>query len=275
MHEAPHNMPIPAAAGNALTVAAIIPISTGAIDGATVQTVNARDLHAFLENGDHFATWVKARIEKFGFVENQDFVTFSESTEKGRPRLDYHVSLDMAKELAMVENNDKGKQARRYFIECERIAKAGPTLPDLSDPVVLVQLLTEHASKRIEAERRADVAERKVEAVTETVAAFDRIATSDGGLCITDAAKALQVRPKDLFAWLRAHAWIYSRPGRSGDVAYQDKIQSGHLEHKVTTVSRSDGTEKTVEQVRVTPKGLARLAKIVPGASIQPEGGPA
>ena len=84
-------------------------------------------------------------------------MTFSEPTEKGRPRIEYHASIDMAKELAMVENNDKGKQARRYFLECERIAKAGPALPDLSDPVVLVQLLTEHASKRIEAERRTQI----------------------------------------------------------------------------------------------------------------------
>lgn len=91
--------------------------------------------------------------------------------------------------------------------------------------------------------------------------ALDRIATSDGSLCVTNAAKDLQVRPKDLFAWLSSHKWIYKRPGGSGWIAYQDKLQTGYLEHKVTVVTRTDGSEKTTEQVRVTPKGLAKLAK--------------
>jgi len=93
--------------------------------------------------------------------------------------------------------------------------------------------------------------------------AYDRIATTDGGMCITNAAKDLQMRPKDLFAWLQVNRWIYRRPGGGNWIAYQEKLQTGYLEHKVTTVSRSDGSEKTVEQVLVTPKGLAKLAKKV------------
>lgn len=142
-----------------------------------------------------------------------------------------------------------------------------PAIPDLSDPVVLTHLLMEHASKRIEAEQRAAAAERVAGAAKETVEAFDRIAGSAGSLCITDAAKALQLRPKDLFGWLRSHGWIYSRVGHAGDIAYQDKIKTGYLEHKVTTVTRNDGSDKTVERVRVTPKGLAKLAKDIPGAT--------
>ncbi|MDG9927397.1 MULTISPECIES: phage antirepressor KilAC domain-containing protein [unclassified Pseudomonas] len=92
------------------------------------------------------------------------------------------------------------------------------------------------------------------------VEALDRIATADGSLCITNAAKDLQLRPKDLFAWLQSHQWIYRRAGSSGWLAYQIRIQQGLLEHKVTTVSRSDGSEKVVEQVLVTAKGLAKLA---------------
>lgn len=96
---------------------------------------------------------------------------------------------------------------------------------------------------------------------TPKVEALDRIATSDGSLCITDAAKSLQLKPRLLFAWLSAHQWIYQRPGHSGWIAYQVRIQSGDLEHKVTVVQRSDGSDKVVEQVRVTSKGLARLAQ--------------
>lgn len=101
----------------------------------------------------------------------------------------------------------------------------------------------------------------RLTAMAPKVDAFDRIAGSDGSLCPTDAAKALQIRPKTLFAWLRSHSWIYSRPGKPGWLACQDKIQAGYLEHKVTTVTRDDGTEKTVEQVRVTPKGLTKLSR--------------
>lgn len=94
-----------------------------------IQAVNARELHAFLQNKDHFATWIKDRIAQYDFQENQDFVTFSENSEKGRPRLEYAITLDMAKELSMVERNEQGKMARRYFIECERVARQLMTAP--------------------------------------------------------------------------------------------------------------------------------------------------
>lgn len=96
--------------------------------------VNARELHAFLEVQTRFNDWIKSRIEDFGFVENQDFTAFTENPvkpETGRPRIEYALSLDMAKELSMLERNSKGRQARQYFIECERQANSAPpqTLP--------------------------------------------------------------------------------------------------------------------------------------------------
>jgi anti-repressor protein len=90
------------------------------VSGELKQTVNARDLHEFLEVGKDFSNWIKDRIEQFNFEENQDFIIFAESGEKGRPRQDYYLTLDMAKELSMVERNDRGKQARQYFIACEK-----------------------------------------------------------------------------------------------------------------------------------------------------------
>lgn len=112
----------------------------------------------------------------------------------------------------------------------------------------------------MQAEQERLVLEHQVAEIAPKAAALDRLSTSDGALCLTNTAKSLQVRPKDLFAWLSAHRWVYRRPGGSGWTAYQDRIQQGYLEHKVTVVTREDGSEKTVEQVRVTPKGLARLA---------------
>ncbi|USE78930.1 phage antirepressor KilAC domain-containing protein [Cupriavidus gilardii] len=95
------------------------------------------------------------------------------------------------------------------------------------------------------------------------VEALDRISAADGSLCIRDTAKALQVRPIDLTRWLQGHGWIYRRAGNGSWLGYQDKVQIGYLEHKVTTVSRSDGSDKVVEQVRVTPKGLTKLAQAI------------
>lgn len=137
-----------------------------------------------------------------------------------------------------------------------------PALIDLSDPVVLVGLLTEHATKRIEAEQRAAAAEKVVEAQRGDVEALERIAKSDGSLCITDAAKALQIRPKELFDYLKANGWIYRRLGSDHWIGYQVRVNAGDLEHKVTTVQRADGSDRTTEQVRITPQGLAKLAKV-------------
>ena len=89
------------------------------------QIVSARDLHEFLEIGKDFSTWFKDRVEKYGFEEGLDFSPIlGKTTEStGRPRKEYVVKLDMAKELSMVEGNEKGRIARKYFIECEKKLK--------------------------------------------------------------------------------------------------------------------------------------------------------
>ncbi|EFJ5597700.1 phage antirepressor Ant [Escherichia coli] len=103
--------------------AQLIPVFNGTISNETALLVNARDLHTFLDVGKRFASWIAERIAEYGFVENQDFMIISQVREKigrGRPAKDYHLTLDTAKELAMVERNEKGRQVRRYFIECEK-----------------------------------------------------------------------------------------------------------------------------------------------------------
>ena len=228
----------------------------------SVQTVNARELHAFLEVGKDFSTWIKDRIEQYDFQENQDFVCSPILGSEGRGghnRKDYHLTLDMAKELAMVERNEKGKQARQYFLECERAAKAKPVTDPmhvLNDPAAMRGLLLTYSEKVIKLE--ADNA-----AMAPKVDALDRLATANGSVCLTDAAKTLQVKPKMLIGLMSANHWIYKRVGCNHWCAYQERLQQGVLEHKVTTVDREDGTEKIVEQVRVTPKGLTKLAQLV------------
>lgn len=236
----------------------LIRINRNDINGNTVNTVNARELHTFLEVGKDFSNWIKDRIEQYNFVENQDFIIFAEIGEKsgrGRPSKEYYLSIDMAKELAMVERNEKGKQARQYFIECER--RANNPIELLNDPAQLRSLLANYSEKVIALESKVAEQAPKVEAL-------DRIARADGGLNLTNTAKNLNVRPKDLFGFLQANKWIYRRVGGKNFVAYQDKIQAGLLTHKVYTVTLDDGAERVNEQVIVTPKGLAKLSAILP-----------
>ena len=108
------------------------------IDESGKQTVSARELHEFLEVGKDFSTWIKDRINQYGFIENQDFLVFTgigENPSGGRPAKEYHITIDMAKELSMVERNEKGKQARQYFIECERRLRA-PVAMTLEEQLV-------------------------------------------------------------------------------------------------------------------------------------------
>ena len=85
--------------------------------------INARELHKVLENKRQFSDWIKQRIAHYEFVENSEFYSFSQICEKpqgGRPSIDYYLTIDMAKELCMVENNKIGKRLRKYFIEVEK-----------------------------------------------------------------------------------------------------------------------------------------------------------
>jgi anti-repressor protein len=130
----------------------------------------------------------------------------------------------------------------------------------LNDPGTLRSLLAGYSEKVQALEASVKAEQAKIEAQAPKIAALDRIANSEASLNITDTAKTLQMQPKMLFRYLREKKWIYARPGVAENIGYQEKIQAGLLEHKLTTVTRADGTEKTVTQVRVTARGLTRLA---------------
>ena len=103
----------------------LIKLSQAKINNETVQTVNARELHTFMEVGKDFSTWIKNRLETLGSIENEDYLVVQEVFPKmgekgGRPKTEYYLTLDVAKHLAMMEKNEKGLQIRQYFIECEK-----------------------------------------------------------------------------------------------------------------------------------------------------------
>ncbi|WIM82207.1 antA/AntB antirepressor family protein [Gallibacterium anatis] len=104
-----------------MTNSNLIPVFNGLIANQPVQLCNARELHRFVESKRQYGDWIKDRITDYGFQQNEDYIIVPQRTN-GRPRKEYHITLDMGKELAMVERNEKGRMVRKYFIECERRA---------------------------------------------------------------------------------------------------------------------------------------------------------
>ncbi|MDK4337257.1 antA/AntB antirepressor family protein [Corynebacterium accolens] len=118
-------------------------------DGA--QAVMGRDLHTFLGVSTRYNDWIARLIEKYGFIAGQDFYSkMSKTPNGGRPSENHVLTLDMAKEISMVQNNDKGRQARRYFIECERRAKEPA---ELSPEELMARAIkvADHTIKELEA----------------------------------------------------------------------------------------------------------------------------
>ena len=98
----------------------LIPVCSRFIAGEPTHVVSARTLHEFLESKQEFANWIRNRIGKWRFQEGSDFLTKLSKSPNGRPLKEYWLTVDMAKMLAMAENSERGDQARRYFIGCER-----------------------------------------------------------------------------------------------------------------------------------------------------------
>lgn len=181
----------------------LIAIKKSVLGTRYADTVNARDLHAFLESKQDFSTWIKNRIQQYDFVENQDFIRFHKKMEANNAtQIDYHLTLDMAKELSMVERNAKGKEARQYFIECERIAKQ--TLSEMTPEELLLhqaQLLVDiKREQRRQAElqqqliARQESNERRLDQIETasdhfTIIGWWRYAKQNGSLPLPEAAR--------------------------------------------------------------------------------------
>jgi len=150
----------------------LIPLGHAILNNQTVNAVNARDLHSFLEVKTRFNDWFKTRVTQYNFAEGTDFtqaidfkatenIVALESNTYAQERIDYYVSMDMAKELAMVERNAKGKEAREYFIECERRVQAPKALSTLELFDLQLKVTKEH-------DARLTTMEEKVVALTTT-----------------------------------------------------------------------------------------------------------
>lgn len=225
--------------------------------GDPVETVNARELHAFLQVGKKFADWIKERIEAYGFVEGHDFVVLQEvfpeigkNPKGGRPAKEYYITLDMAKELAMVERNERGRQARKYFIECERrLRQMQNQPPALDDPAALRGLLLNYTERVLKLEA-------KIEEDAPKVSFYEQFLNADGLYGLQNAARAIGAKPNKFIQWLKSKYLFYQGGNLVARVRY---IQMGIFEVKSTIVD-----DKARPRTYVTPKGLEYLRERVP-----------
>lgn len=188
-------------------------------------------------------------------LDGEVYETFVHPPEGYRPAAEsIRMNPDQCKLVAMRES----KSVRRHVLARLKELEAKAAQPAFQIPATL------SAALRLAAEQAEQIEQQQAQlAITAPKAqALDRIAQADGEMCITNAAKTIGVQPKKLFEWMERHDWIYRRPGSKRHTAYQARIKAGYLTHKVTTVERSDGSEKVVESVIVTPRGLAKLAEV-------------
>ena len=230
----------------------LIPLHSQTIDGNAVETVNAKELHEFLEVRSKFADWIKNRIEQYDFVENQDFlvvtekkVTMTDAGEKATLIKEYAISLDMAKELAMVERTEKGKQARQYFIECERKLRETQAKLAPKTYVEALRTLADEVEAHEQTKQTLAIAEPKAQY-------FDKLVERNLLTNFTTTAKEFGIKRKDLIDYLLDNGYIY-RDQRGNLLPY-----AVHVPHLFEVKEYSKDAHSGV-QTLVTPKGRETL----------------
>lgn len=215
--------------------------------------VDARTLHAALQVGRDFGTWIQGRIEEVDAQEGSEFIVLENSpvsgkTPGGRPRRDYWLSLDLAKEIAMLERNEIGKAIRRYFIQAEKELRARPALAAPTYPEALRQL-ADTLEAKAQAEAQLALAAPKVKA-------FEQFMDSSSTYLVREAAKMLGIGQNRLYTFMRLAGIII--PGTCEP--YQKHIDAGHFEVKTTPYMRGD-KQATSKTTYVTTRGLEYLRR--------------
>ena len=208
------------------------------------QLVDARELHEKLESKRDFSNWIADRIEKYGFIENVDFTTILLKSTGGRPRIEYALTLDTAKEIAMVENNEQGRKIRRYFIEVEKKAR---------DMFEIPKTLPEALRKA------AELAEQ-LEQQKPKVLFAESVETSKNSVLINELAKILkqngvEIGQNRLFERLRNDGYLIKQKGENWNLPTQKSMELGLFEVKKTVINKPDGTPITRPTTKVTGKG--------------------
>lgn len=213
--------------------------------------VSARDLHEFLGINTKYSDWFR-RMCEYGFSEGQDFnflknerVQMEGGRMVNRTVDDAVLTIDMAKEICMIQRNEKGKLARQYFIQLEK---------DWNSPEKVMARALQIAEKKIknlEAQAVADAPK---------VLFADAVSTAKTSILVGELAKLLHqngvaMGQNRLFYWLREHGYLVHRKGNDYNMPTQRAMEMGLFEIKETTIVHSDGHTSITKTPKVTGKG--------------------
>lgn len=219
----------------------LIQITQTQINGSEVNSVNSRDIYKFLEIGTEHSHWIKRAIERFGFENEIDYLVKNDGVQK----LDYIITLDMAKELCMISNTDKGREARRYFIEVEKKSNKPLSFEEMAKQTILL------------ADKKIKELENKIALDKPKVAFANAISGTISNIDFETFAKALfdsegiKMGRNTLMKWFRDNGYLTSR-----NKPYQVMLDRGLMTLKEGSyVNQSTQELVTYTQPRITGKG--------------------
>lgn len=208
-------------------------------------TVSARELYNFLDVDTRYNDWF-SRMCKYGFEEGKDFYSFlSKNQNGGRPKQDAQLTIEAAKEISMLQRNEKGKMARQYFIELEK---------RWNSPEMIMKRALEFANAKVQE------LEGKVEADKPKVLFADSVSASKTSILISELAKLLrqngiETGQKRLFEWLRENGYLIKRRGSERNLPTQKAMEMKLFEIKETVITHSNGVVTVNRTPIVTGKG--------------------
>ena len=211
--------------------------------------VSGRQLHKVLGVRTAYKDWFP-RMTEYGFAENEDFSSFLSKSTGGRPKQDHVLKLDMAKEIAMIQRTDKGKEVRQYFIQVEK---------DFNSPEKIMARALKIADRKI-IKLEATIEEQRPKVIF-----ANAVSASHTSILVGDFAKlmrqnGLNFGQNRMFAWLRENGYLISRKGNSWNMPTQKSMDLGLFEIKETTINHSDGHISINKTPKITGKGQLYFA---------------
>ena len=207
-------------------------------------TVSGRELHEFLEVGTQYKDWFPRMVE-YGFIEGLDFSSFLSESTGGRPATDHQLTIEMSKEIAMIQRNEKGKQARQYFIALEK---------QWNTPEAVMARALKMAETTIKTLQTTVIEQRP------KVIFADAVSASKTSILVGDMAKLLKQNGVDMgasrfFSWLRDNGFLIKRKGTDWNMPTQKSMELQLFEIKETSIAHSDGHTSISRTPKITGKG--------------------
>lgn len=247
--------------GDAPQPAELIPVA----EHEGKNAVSLRDLHDFLEVTERFTDWAR-RMFDYGFIEGQDYIEVFPETRKnptgGRPSKNWAISIDMAKELSMIQRTERGKQARQYFIEVEkRTAQAAPAKPSGAELLAMAV---------IEAQAMIAAKEQQIAQLAPKADYADMVSESEGLRSLMDLTNDLKVHAQANHPGVKIYRGdVFDLAGELGLIIRGNTvrnnqptargIEAGWVRPHEHTFEKSEGVLATKRYSRLTPRGYARV----------------